>query len=430
MSTIDLARKARAASYTAATLSEVIKNQALDAVATAIESSTDRILAENAKDLEAAEQSGLRQALYKRLVLNPEKIARIVESVRSVRALGDPIGRTLLRRELDDGLVLMRVSVPIGVIGVIFESRPDALVQIASLCIKSGNAVILKGGSEAIHTNRALHSIIQDALSSVDPGLRETVQQVETREDIGEMLDLDDLIDLMIPRGGNELVRTIKENTKIPVLGHTDGICHMYVHESADLDAAVELVYDAKCQYPAVCNAIETLLVDRAVAADFLPKVVARLESVELRGDDAARKIAAMSAATDEDWATEYNDLILSIRVVDSPDAAIDHIHRYGSHHTDAIVTADTAIAEAFLSRVDSSSVLWNASTRFADGFRYGLGAEVGISTNKIHARGPVGLEGLTTYKYRIVGTGHTVAEYADGRRSFSHRDLPMQDTP
>lgn len=432
MNTRRLAEKARAAGYTAAVVATEVKDRALEVIADRIEGSADKVLAANARDLEAARESGLRQALYKRLVLTEAKISSIVASVRSVRSLPDPVGHRLLARELDEGLTLYRIRVPIGVIGVIFESRPDALVQIASLCLKSGNAVILKGGSEALHTNRFLYGLIREAVISVDPSLSDVIQQVETREDIGRMLALDDLIDLMIPRGGNELVRSIKENTRIPVLGHTDGICHLYVHAGADVDTAVELAYDAKCQYPAVCNAIETLLVDAAIAESVVPPIVARLESVELRGDKRTRAIAgeAVGAASETDWSTEYNDLILSIRIVDSIDEAIEHIHRYGSHHTDAIVTENEAAAKLFLSRVDSSSVLWNASTRFADGFRYGLGAEVGISTNKIHARGPVGLEGLTTYKYRVVGSGHTVADYADGTKEFTHRNLTTDDTP
>lgn len=425
MNTLQLAQRARSASYRSATIPTDVKDRALEAVAEAIVGAEEEILKENERDIAQAERTKLRQVLRKRLVLSPAKIASIVESVRSVARLPDPIGNRLLARELDHGLTLYRVSVPIGVIGVIFESRPDALVQIASLCVKSGNTVILKGGKEALHSNRILYRIIRDAIASVEPALADAVQHVETREDITSMLALDSLIDLMIPRGGNELVRSIKQNTKIPVLGHTDGVCHMYVHRDADVRMAVELVYDAKCQYPAVCNAIETLLVDRAVAEAVLPAVVGRLSTVEIRGDEATRAVVDVDPAAESDWETEYNDLILSIRVIDSLDEAIDHIHAYGSHHTDAIVTANEAVAREFLNRVDSSSVLWNASTRFADGFRYGLGAEVGISTNKVHARGPVGLEGLTTYKYQVVGSGHTVAPYADGARRFTHRDFP-----
>jgi glutamate-5-semialdehyde dehydrogenase len=315
--------------------------------------------------------------------------------------------------------------VPIGVIGVIFESRPDALVQIATLALKSGNAVILKGGSEASSTNAALHQAIQAAVREVQPDLVDAVQLVGGRSEMREMLALDHLIDLVVPRGSMELVCSIKEATRIPVLGHTEGVCHLYVDSSAERAMALDIAWDAKCQYPAVCNAIETLLVHREIAGAYLPALAARLAEVELRCDaESLALIPSARPATEEDWRAEYNDLILAVRVVGSLDEAIDHINTFGSHHTDAIVASDERAAREFLQRVDSSSVMWNCSTRFADGFRYGLGAEVGISTNKIHARGPVGLEGLTIYKYRVVGRGHTVADYADGRRRFLHRRL------
>ncbi|MBA7695010.1 Gamma-glutamyl phosphate reductase [subsurface metagenome] len=336
----------------------------------------------------------------------------------------DPVGKTLLVRELDKGLVLRKNTVPIGVIGVIFESRPDALVQISSLCVKSGNVVILKGGSEALHSNRILFELIREAAEATDPVFKDTLHLVETREQIGELLELDRWIDLMIPRGSNELVRRIQENTRIPVLGHAEGICHLYVDREADLDMAVEVAYDAKCQYPAVCNAIETLLVHSGAAEEYLPRLADRLEGVELRGDERTRGIIEARTAEESDWRAEYNDLILSIRMVDSLDEAVDHINTYGSHHTDSIITGSEAAARRFLADVDSSSVMWNCSTRFADGFRYGLGAEVGISTGKIHARGPVGLEGLTSSKYILEGDGQIVSGYADGSRRFTHRDL------
>jgi glutamate-5-semialdehyde dehydrogenase len=296
---------------------------------------------------------------------------------------------------------------------VIFESRPDALVQIASLGMKSGNAVILKGGSEALHSNRALFSLVREAAAAEEPAFRDGLQLVESRADVRELLGLDRLIDLLIPRGSNELVRSIQENTRIPVLGHSEGVCHLYVDAAADLGMAVELAYDAKCQYPAVCNAIETLLVHERVARDFLPRLAARLSKVELRGDERTRAIIQALPASEQDWRAEYNDLVLSIRVVDSLEGAIAHINTYGSHHTDAIVTGHEPSARRFLAEVDSASVMWNCSTRFADGYRYGLGAEVGIATGKIHARGPVGLEGLTSTKY-----------LPEGRRRFTHREL------
>jgi glutamate-5-semialdehyde dehydrogenase len=291
--------------------------------------------------------------------------------------------------------------------------------------MKSGNAVILKGGSEARRSNRVLFEQVREAAAAVDPAFRDGLQLVETREDVRELLALDGLIDLMIPRGSGELVKAIQESTRIPVLGHSEGVCHLYVDAGAELSMAVELAYDAKCQYPAVCNAIETLLVHERVARDFLPRMAARLQKVELRGDERTRAIIPVRAAAEEDWRAEYNDLILAVRVVDSLSAAIEHVNTYGSHHTDAIVTRDEAAARRFLAEVDSSSVMWNCSTRFADGYRYGLGAEVGIATGKIHARGPVGLEGLTSTKYLLQGRGQAVAEYAEGRRRFTHRDLP-----
>jgi glutamate-5-semialdehyde dehydrogenase len=400
------------------------KNEALERIARALDAGREDILAENRKDREQAEKTGLRGSLYKRLVLTDEKIDQIVESVRDVRRLEDPVGRTLLARELDQGLVLKKITVPIGVIGVIFESRPDALVQISSLCLKSGNAVILKGGSEALHSNRILFRLIREAAEETDPVFSNSLQLVETREQIGELLGLDRWIDLMIPRGSNELVRRIQESTRIPVLGHAEGVCHLYVDRDADLDMAVQVAHDAKCQYPAVCNAIETLLVHSEIAPAFLPRLAERLEEVELRGDERTRRVIRAKAASEEDWRAEYTDLILSIRVVDSLEEAVDHINTYGSHHTEAIVTRDEAAARRFLSDVDSSSVMWNCSTRFADGFRYGLGAEVGISTGKIHARGPVGLEGLTSTKYTLEGAGQIVADYAGGSKVFTHRDL------
>lgn len=424
MTVLEQAQAAKRASFRLAGASTELKNRALAAIADALDRNRGRILEENRKDQEQARKTGLKDSLFKRLVLTDQKIDQIVESVRDVARLEDPVGKTLLARELDKGLVLRKTTVPIGVIGVIFESRPDVLVQISSLCVKSGNVVILKGGSEALHSNRILFELIRGAAEATDPVFKDTLHLVETREQIGELLELDRWIDLMIPRGSNELVRRIQENTKIPVLGHADGICHLYVDREADLDMAVEVAYDAKCQYPAVCNAIETLLVHSGVAEEYLPRLADRLEGVELRGDERTHGIIGAKTATEEDWSTEYNDLILSIRVVDSLEEAVDHINTYGSHHTDGILTRNETAARRFLSDVDSSSVMWNCSTRFADGFRYGLGAEVGISTGKIHARGPVGLEGLTSSKYILEGDGQVVSGYAGGSKRFTHRDL------
>jgi len=424
MTVLEQAQAAKRASFRLAGASTELKNRALAAVADALDRNSERILEENRKDQEQAGKTGLKDSLFNRLVLTDKKIEQIVASVRDVERLDDPVGKILLARELDRGLVLRKNTVPIGVIGVIFESRPDALVQISSLCVKSGNVVILKGGSEALHSNRILFELIREAAEATDPVFKDTLHLVETREQIGELLELDRWIDLMIPRGSNELVRRIQENTRIPVLGHADGICHLYVDREADLDMAVDVAFDAKCQYPAVCNAIETLLVHSGVAEEYLLRLAERLEGVELRGDERTRGIIEARTAEESDWSTEYNDLVLSIRVVDSLDEAVDHINTYGSHHTDGILTRDETTARRFLADVDSSSVMWNCSTRFADGFRYGLGAEVGISTGKIHARGPVGLEGLTSSKYILEGDGQVVSGYADGSRQFTHRDL------
>ncbi|HEC03257.1 MAG TPA: glutamate-5-semialdehyde dehydrogenase, partial [Phycisphaerales bacterium] len=323
-------------------------------------------------------------------------------------------------------LELYKVSCPIGVIGVVFESRPDALVQISTLCLKSGNSVLLKGGSEAANTNRVLAEIIAEAgeNAGIPSGW---IQLLETRQDVAEMLALEEHIDLIIPRGSNEFVRYIMSNTNIPVLGHADGICHVYVDGDADLEMAVNVTVDSKCQYVAVCNAAETLLVDAAIAEKFLPRVKTALEQkgVELRGCERTASIIDVKAATEEDWSTEYLDYILSIKIVDGLDAAIDHINRYGSGHTDSIVTADKSNAGRFMALVDSGNVFWNCSTRFSDGFRYNLGAEVGISTNKIHARGPVGLEGLLIYKWQLSGAGQIVADYSGpNAKKFTHKRI------
>ncbi len=425
--TLQKAKAARAASFRLAAVDGARKTAVLHRVAALLKERRDSILSENSRDMELARDRNTSPVLVKRLGLNESKIDAMIASVNEVAAMPDPVGTVLLRRELDGDLLLEKVTVPIGVIGIIFESRPDALVQISSLCIKSGNAAILKGGSEAQWSNRALFSVFVDAMREEGPVFDDGLQLVEGREDIRALLALDEYVDLMIPRGSNELVRTIRDNTRIPVLGHADGICHVYVDRQMDVEMAVSVTVDAKCQYPAVCNAVETLLVHEDAASVFLPLVAQRLKAqgVALRGDERTRALIEADEATEEDWQTEYTDLILSIRVVSSLDEAVAHINRYGSHHTDCIVTNDKDAADAFLRRVDSSSVLLNCSTRFADGYRYGLGAEVGISTNRIHARGPVGLEGLLIYKFRLRGNGNLVADYVDGRRHFTHRELP-----
>ena len=437
MSDIDsICRAARSAALALAPLSDEVRNRALAAMADAIDENAERILEANAEDVAEAEPlvaSGeMSEPLLKRLELTGGKIAQMADGVRAVAALLDPLGVARMATLLDEELTLRRITCPLGVIAAVFESRPDALVQIASLCLKSGNAAILKGGREAAHTNRLVTELLNDAASTVAEAPADALQLVEAREDVQALLSRDDAVDLVIPRGSNEFVRYIKEHSNIPVLGHADGVCHLYVDEAAETEMAVRLALDAKTQYPAVCNAIETLLVHEKKAGEFLPLAAKALEEkgVAIRGCDATRAIlGSAGAASEEDWKTEYLDLILSVRVVESLAEAVDHINRYGSRHTDAIVTADEAAARTFLSRVDAASVMWNASTRLADGFRYGFGAEVGIATDKIHARGPVGLEGLVTYKYQLEGNGHLVSDYegADAR-AFLHRPLPLSE--
>lgn len=424
---------ARVASRVLAQASESERNAALEAMALAIESRAGEILEANAQDMAAADQmlsdGKLSQALVDRMKLSDSKIANtIVVGVRSVASQPDPIGYTQASTELDKDLKLYRVSVPIGVIGVVFESRPDALVQIATLCLKSGNAVLLKGGSECRHTNQALGQILVQATAGL-PGIPEGwLHVLQAREEVQTILDQDDRIDLIIPRGGNELVQHIMANTKIPVMGHADGICHIYVDRWADLEKAAGIVLDAKTDYPSACNAVETLLVHEAVARTFLPEVSEKLAGagVELRYDVASLEIIEDGvAATDADWWTEYLDLVLAVKVVSDLDEAIAHINQYGSHHTESIVTENKQTASRFLQAVDAASVLHNASTRFADGFRYGLGAEVGISTNRLHSRGPVGLEGLMIYKYILRGDGHVAGAYqGEDAKSFTHKPL------
>jgi glutamate-5-semialdehyde dehydrogenase len=421
-----IASSTRQAARQLAVLSTEAKNQAIEAIATALETATPEILAANAADCQAAVVEGLAKPLYNRLKLDATQLKAAIDGVRDVGKLNDPIGSIQMHRELDQGLILKRVSCPLGVLGIIFEARPDALIQITSLAIKSGNGVILKGGKEAIRSCEALVKAIHQGLSetAVDPA---AVQLLTTREETVALLKLDQYIDLIIPRGSNSFVRFVQENTRIPVLGHADGICHLYIDQLADLQKAVDITVDAKTQYPAVCNAIETLLIHSTIAPTFLPLVTAALQkrNVELRGDELSRKIVDISAATEADWSTEYSDLILAIKVVDSLEAAINHINTYGSRHTDAIVTEDQATAETFQAQVDAANVFHNCSTRFADGFRYGFGAEVGISTQKMPPRGPVGLEGLVTYKYKVTGNGHIAASYVgENAKAFTHQDL------
>ncbi|HEX5732029.1 MAG TPA: glutamate-5-semialdehyde dehydrogenase [Blastocatellia bacterium] len=428
---IESARRAKRALGALARLSTEEKNASLLAIAREIGEQTEQILAANKTDLETAaamvEAGEMTEAAYRRLKLDEAKVRDIVSGIEQVAGLEDPVGKITLATELDEGLRLYRVNCPIGVIGVVFESRPDALTQIASLAIKSSNAVLLKGGREAEHSNRALFGAVQTAASrsGIPAG---ALALLESREEVNALLKAEGFVDLIIPRGSNALVRYVQENTNIPVLGHAEGICHIYVDEAADLEKAAAVVLDGKLQYPSACNSVETVLIHTKVAEGFLPRITRELQrgGVEVRLDEKAISrfgIGGIKTATEEDWKTEYCDLVLSIKVVETIEEAIEHINTHGSHHTDAIVTEDTVAFDQFFAEVDSAGVYLNASTRFADGYRYGFGAEVGISTGKLHPRGPVGLEGLVTYRYKLMGAGHTVSMYAGpNARRFTHR--------
>lgn len=425
--TEQLLKRSKSAFYQIGTLRLDVRNQALEAFARLIEEEESFLLAENRKDLET-HKGKIKDSLYQRLKLDSGKIRQLVEGIRDVGALSDPIGRVMDRTKLDSGLILEKISVPLGVIAIVFESRPDVIPQILSLALKSGNAVVLKGGSEALHSNHAFMTLVSKLEEQVPELPSDWAQLVDTREDFQELLRYSELVDLVIPRGSNELVRKIMDSTQIPVLGHAEGVCHLYVHEKADLEKAVRVGVDSKAQYPAVCNALETLLVDANVAEEFLPRFQKAGDeaNIQLKGCSKTRQILkGIAEAREEDWRTEYGDLTLAVRVVDGLGEAVEHIHRFGSHHTDGIMTEDRTTQEAFLAQVDSSTVLANASTRFADGFRFGLGAEVGISTLKTHARGPVGLEGLTIYKYVLRGEGQIVAPYVgENAKPFVHEKL------
>ena len=404
------------ASFKMALLNSDTKNKALEAVASALLADSKKIFEANEADLTRSEREGLEGPLMKRLRFDEHKLNDVVDGIRSLIGLEDPVGKIKLHTTLDDGLELYRVTSPIGVIGVIFESRPDALVQIATLCLKSGNSVFLKGGREAIETNRVLFETIRDA--SVEAGVPEGwINLLESRDEVTGMLGLSDCIDLIIPRGSNAFVQYIMKNTTIPVMGHADGVCHTYIDKDADEATAIKVAVDAKTQYVSVCNATETILVDRSLKDTLLPRLIKALEE---------KNVVVHTEDEVTDWHHEYLDYEVSIKLTDSIDEAIDHINKYGSGHTDAIITTNKENAEYFMNKVDSGSVLLNCSTRFADGFRYGFGAEVGISTSKLHARGPVGLEGLVSYKYKLYGNGDIVADYASGNKKFKHirRDI------
>lgn len=406
----DIAKQSKTASLEMADLTTEIKNEALLNIADELEANKEQIFDANKKDLEQAKDT-VSPSVYNRLKLDENKMRDMIQGIRDVVNLEDPIGKTLLARQLDEGLNLYKISCPIGVIGIIFEARPDVIAQISSLAIKSSNAVILKGGKESINTNKTILSIINGALKKVENFPKNVLSQIFSHEEVNEMLKCDKYIDLIIPRGGNKLVKFIKENTKIPVLGHADGICHIFVDESADFEKAKQVIIDAKTQYPSACNTVETLLIHE----NFTQKD-------ELLNELKKAEITLVS--NPDTWAFEHGDKTLAYKTVKNLDEAINHISTYGSGHTDCILTENTENAEKFMQKVDSAGVYQNASTRFADGFRYGFGAEVGISTNKTHARGPVGLDGLTIYKYRLIGNGHIVKDYVDGKKHFNHKDL------
>ena len=406
----DIAKQSKTASLEMADLTTEIKNEALLNIADELEANKEQIFDANKKDLEQAKDT-VSPSVYNRLKLDENKMRDMIQGIRDVVNLENPIGKTLLARQLDEGLNLYKISCPIGVIGIIFEARPDVIAQISSLAIKSSNAVILKGGKESINTNKTILSIINGALKKVENFPKNVLSQIFSHEEVNEMLKCDKYIDLIIPRGGNKLVKFIKENTKIPVLGHADGICHIFVDESADFEKAKQVIIDAKTQYPSACNTVETLLIHE----NFTQKD-------ELLNELKKAEITLVS--NPDTWAFEHGDKTLAYKTVKNLDEAINHINTYGSGHTDCILTENTENAEKFMQKVDSAGVYQNASTRFADGFRYGFGAEVGISTNKTHARGPVGLDGLTIYKYRLIGNGHIVKDYVDGKKHFNNKDL------
>ncbi len=421
----EIAAKMKMAAPQLAISSNEQRNDALKAVKEALLINKEAIFEANHKDMDAAKENNIAPAVMKRLKFDEGKLADVCGGIDQLISLEDPLGKLSLARELDEGLTLYRVSVPIGVIGIIFEARPDALVQISSLCIKSGNCAILKGGKETVNTNKVLFDIIHKAV--MEAGLPEySLVQATLHNEIDELLACEKDVDLLIPRGSNQFVQYIMNNTKIPVMGHADGVCHIYVDKDADIAKALPIIVDAKTQYTAACNAVETLLVHRDIANEFLTVLAETLHGagVRIRGSEEVAGIIACETMTEEEFHTEYLDLVVSVKLVDSVEKAISHINYFGSHHTDCIITENDETAVIFMEMVDSAGVYRNCSTRFADGFRYGFGAEVGISTSKLHARGPVGLEGMVTYKYKLQGDGHIVGDYAAGRRSFHFKNL------
>ena len=399
----EIAKKVKADSFILMASSNDMRNNCLQNIIKNLNKNREHILSENQKDIENAKAENISSSILSRLLFDEHKMDTVIAGINDLIKMEDPIGKITLKRELDAGLTLTRTTTPIGVIGVIFEARPDALVQIASLCIKSGNAAILKGGSEARLTNRALF------------------------ESIGELLGCSEYVDLLIPRGSNSFVKYIMDNTSIPVMGHADGVCHTYVDEDFDLEKSVKILIDAKTQYPSACNTTETLLVHEKSVSKLLPKLNEAFKTAGIKvyaDKEVLSYFDNADVANDDSFHTEYLEKTINVKSVKSIDEAINHINTYGSHHTDAILTNIDSNADYFMSRVDSANVYKNCSTRFADGFRYGFGAEVGISTGKLHARGPVGLEGLCTYKYKLYGNGDIVADYANGNKEFHFREL------
>ena len=422
----EIAKKVKADSFLLMASSNEMRNTCLKNIIENLKKDKEHILAENKRDIENAENERISSSILSRLLFDEHKMDTVIAGINDLIKMPDPIGKITLKRELDEGLVLTRTTTPIGVIGVIFEARPAALVQIASLCIKSGNAAILKGGSEALLTNRALFESIKRAIK--DSNLPEhALVQLEARSDVSELLSCYEYVDLLIPRGSNSFVKYIMDNTNIPVMGHADGICHTYVDEDFDLDKSIRILVDAKTQYPSACNTTETILVHKNAVDKLFPRLNKAFNDARIKvfaHKNIIDKFDNAVPATDNSFHTEYLEKTVNVKTVDSIDEAINHINTYGSHHTDAILTNIDSNADYFMNRVDSANVYKNCSTRFADGFRYGFGAEVGISTGKLHARGPVGLEGLCTYKYKLYGNGDIVADYADGKKEFHFKDL------
>ena len=431
MQLIDLVKNAKDSTYKLQSLSTDIKNKALLEIADKLEQNKNIIFEANKKDLEYAkkllDENKISLSMFNRLKLDENKMIDIISGIKDVVKLEDPINKVLLETELDDNLLLKKISCPIGLIAVIFEARPDVISQISSLCIKSSNAVILKGGAEGENTNKAIFNIINETLESIEDFPKNSVNLVFTRDDIKELLSMDKYVDLIIPRGGNSLVQYIKSNTNIPVLGHADGICHLYIDESANQEKALKICLDSKVQYPSACNAVETILINKNIANEYLPKLynLFKENNIKMNGCEEVRKILNQSDIGEvKEWHLEYGDKEVSLKIVENIEEAYNHINKYGSHHTDSIVSENKDNIEKFMTYVDSANVYANTSTRFSDGFRYGFGAEVGISTNKTHARGPVGLEGLTIYKYKLFGSYQIVNDYVTHKASFKHKRI------